>query len=36
MRHAGFGTANRIVLFANNFIELVGIVAPDELAGPDS
>ena len=34
MRHAGFGTANRIVLFANNFIELVGIVAPEELAGP--
>ncbi len=34
MRHAGFGTANRIVLFGNNFIELVGIVAPDELSGP--
>ncbi len=34
MRHAGFGTANRIVLLQNNFIELVGVVAPDELAGP--
>ncbi len=34
MRHAGFGTANRIVLFGNNFIELVGIVAPAELHGP--
>lgn len=34
MRHEGFGTANRIVLFQNSFLELVGVVAPEELGGP--
>ncbi len=34
MRHEGFGTANRLIVFENTMLELVGVVAPAELAGP--
>lgn len=32
--HHPFGTANRMVIFERNFLELVGIARPNELSGP--
>ena len=34
LMHHPFGTANRMVMFGQNFLELVGVARPDALSGP--
>ena len=34
LMHHPFGTANRMAMFGQNFLELVGVARPDALSGP--